>query len=106
MTTRSKTTLSSRVYDIQVLNSAAGLAIDLNVPLTTQPEVRVVDSNGMPLANRSVVVWSSEVANIYRAAAPKLVNFGGLDLQCVTTPPKTTVLSTLFARLLACSSCP
>lgn len=61
--------LTSDVVSIEVLNTGAGVKATIGVPLAPQPRVRVSDATGKPLANRTVVVWASSVANIYRADA-------------------------------------
>ena len=63
--------------DVQVLNSGAGRVLTLGVPLSLQPRVRVVDAQGQPLPNRTVVVYSSGVPNIYRADMDPISSFLG-----------------------------
>ena len=72
--------LESAVNAIVVTVSGGGLVAQPGVPIPTQPSVKVVDANGAPLANRTVVVWSSEVPNIFRADSPQRTGFTGQDV--------------------------
>jgi hypothetical protein len=71
--------IGTRVGSVLPLNSGGGVVIEIGARIDPQPEVRVVDAAGQPLVGRTVVAFSSQVANIYRAAVVPQADIGGVD---------------------------
>lgn len=74
-----KTVLMSSVAVVRPVNGGGATSAQVGVPLPVQPVVQVVDSEGRGLANRTVVVWSSTVPNIYREWFEMPTTFPGVD---------------------------
>lgn len=75
--------LASDTYAIHILGGGAeGLVADLGQPLPAQPQVLVTDYTGTPLANRTVIVWSSNVPNIF-VSDKQHVGFSGQDTAAI-----------------------
>lgn len=71
--------LGSPVGSVLPLNSGGGVVLSIGELITPQPQVKVVSPEGLPLAGRTVVAFSSQVFNIYRGASITQNTFGGAD---------------------------
>ena len=77
-----QSSLVSETYSIDVQGGASGVVATLGQPLSSQPRVIVRDYRGTPLADRTVVVWSSNVPNIFVSSQPH-VGFSAQDTAAV-----------------------